>query len=68
MEHPQPDNKNWTWVLERPCPECRFDASAIARHAIGATLRTNVGAWHEVLSRGELVRQRPARRPDGGII
>ena len=20
-----PDDKNWTWVLERPCPECGFD-------------------------------------------
>ena len=59
MEHPQPDDKNWTWVLERPCPDCSFDASTIARHAIGATLRTNMGAWHEVLSRGALVRQRP---------
>ena len=52
MEHPQPDDKNWTWVLERPCPDCSFDASTIARHAIGTTLRTNVGAWHAVLSRG----------------
>ena len=23
-----PDDKNWTWVLERECPECGFDASA----------------------------------------
>ena len=21
-----PDDKNWTWVLERSCPECSFDA------------------------------------------
>jgi DinB superfamily len=68
MEHPQPDDKNWTWVLERPCPDCRFDARTIARHAIGATLRTIVEAWQEVLSRGALVRQRPPRRPDGGVI
>ncbi|UGT54306.1 DinB family protein [Nocardia asteroides] len=25
-----PDTKNWTWVLERPCAECGFDADAIA--------------------------------------
>jgi hypothetical protein len=59
MEHPRPDDKNWTWVLERPCPDCRFDAETIARHAIGATLRTTVEAWRTVLSRGALVRQRP---------
>ena len=23
----EPDTKNWTWVLERPCPECGFDAA-----------------------------------------
>ena len=63
MEHPQPDDKNWTWVLARRCPDSSFDARTIARHAIGATLRTTVGAWHAVLSRGELVHQRP---PSGG--
>lgn len=40
MEHPRPDDKHWTWVLERPCPACRFDAGTIARPVIGATLRT----------------------------
>ena len=25
-----PDTKNWTWVLERPCPECGFDADSFA--------------------------------------
>lgn len=68
MEHPQPDDKNWTWVLERPCPDCRFDASLIARHTVGATLRTIVASWHQALSRDDLVRQRPPRRPDGSVI
>ena len=26
----EPDTKDWTWVLERPCPECGFDAPALA--------------------------------------
>jgi hypothetical protein len=68
MEHPRPDTKNWTWVLERPCPECRFDASTIARHAIGATLRSTVDAWRHVLLRGDIVRQRPPRRADSGPV
>jgi hypothetical protein len=68
VEHPQPDDKNWTWVLERQCPECDFAASTVARHTIGATLRINVEAWHAVFSRGDLVRQRPPKRPDGGVI
>ena len=68
MEHPRPDDKNWTWVLERPCPDCRFDAGTIARHAIGATLRTTVEAWRAVLSRGALVRQRPPGPAERGPI
>ena len=23
-----PDTKDWTWVLDRPCEECGFDATA----------------------------------------
>src|SRR5262245_45466424 len=69
MEHPRPDDKNWTWVLERSCPACRFAARTIARHMIGATLRTPVEASREALSRGALVCQRPpgphARGPIG---
>ena len=24
-----PDTKNWTWVLERPCPQCGLDTRAV---------------------------------------
>jgi hypothetical protein len=27
---PEPDDKDWTWTLHRPCPDCGFDASATA--------------------------------------
>jgi hypothetical protein len=26
---PEPDVKDWTWTLQRACPECGFDASAV---------------------------------------
>lgn len=29
-----PDTKDWTWVLERACPECGFDASSFARYFV----------------------------------
>jgi hypothetical protein len=29
------DTKNWTWVLERRCEECGFDASAVGRTHLG---------------------------------
>ena len=29
-----PDTKDWTWVLERPCPECGLNAHGFARDVI----------------------------------
>jgi hypothetical protein len=34
-----PDDKDWTSVLERPCPECGFDAGAVAPADVPALLR-----------------------------
>ena len=44
-----PDDKDWTWVLERPCPECRFDASSVAADGVAALLRDNTRGWIDVL-------------------
>lgn len=52
-----PDDKDWTWVLERPCPECGFDA----RELDVATTLSRVGdlarAWCEVLRRPDVARR-----------
>jgi hypothetical protein len=53
-----PDTKNWTWVLERPCPECGFDASTVRLADVPRILRENTAAWPEVLLRAD-VRERP---------
>lgn len=54
-----PDDKNWTWVLERECPECGFDSSAIAATEVPDLLRANATAWPAVLRRTDV-----AVRPD----
>lgn len=54
-----PDTKDWTWVLERPCPECGFDASAVHDDNVAALIRNNVAAWPAVLQRADV-----AVRPD----
>jgi hypothetical protein len=54
-----PDTKNWTWVLERPCPECGFIASSTELDRVGATIRSMNAAWDAVLRRPE-VRDRPS--------
>jgi hypothetical protein len=28
---PEPDAKDWTWVIQQRCPDCGFDAAAIER-------------------------------------
>ena len=42
-----PDDKDWTWVLETPCPECGFVATTVAVEDVVGLLtsesfRTNV--------------------------
>ena len=54
-----PDSKNWTWVLERPCAECGFDAATITEHEVAGIVRANAAAWPAVLERADV-----AVRPD----
>jgi hypothetical protein len=49
-----PDTKDWTWILERPCPDCGFDASTIERAALGAAFREVTDGWMDVLAGGDL--------------
>lgn len=54
-----PDTKNWTWVLERMCPECGFDSSSTAAVDVPRLTRENAAAWPAVLARPNV-----AERPD----
>ena len=50
----QPDDKDWTWVLDRRCPECGIDVADYAvSHLAGAT-RRSVHAWQQVLERDDV--------------
>jgi len=46
----EPDTKDWTWVLERPCVECGFDAAAVDPASLPALFRENAAAWRPVLA------------------
>ena len=46
-----PDTKNWTWVLERACPDCGFDSSAVDYDDIPDLIRADVERWKAVLRR-----------------
>ncbi|WP_072806383.1 DinB family protein [Rhodococcoides yunnanense] len=49
-----PDTKNWTWVLERPCPECGFFAGAVTIDAVPDLIRSDLHAWESVLARPDV--------------
>jgi DinB superfamily len=48
----EPDTKDWTWVLQRPCGECGFDTSSFPREAVSRMIRENGAAWELVLEAG----------------
>src|SRR3954469_5537111 len=45
-----PDTKDWTWVLDRPCPECGFAARSVSVPELGEALRANAAGWAAVLT------------------
>jgi len=58
----EPDTKDWTWVLDRPCDECGFDAPAFDRPAIPRAFRRNAQVWFALLADpGAAERTRPDR-------
>ncbi|WP_457207634.1 DinB family protein [Nocardioides sp. P5_C9_2] len=54
-----PDTKDWTWVLERPCPECGFDPAAHSLASLPGLLHDSAMTWSSVLGRADAAR-RPA--------
>ena len=55
------DDKDWTWVLERQCPECGVDPGSIDPATVPDLVRANAAGWERVLARAD-ARDRP--RPD----
>ena len=52
-----PDSKDWTWVLDRPCPECGVDVSGVDRADLGPLILENAAAWQQVLAHPEATRR-----------
>jgi hypothetical protein len=57
-EVPEPDEKDWTFVLERPCPECGYLAADVDAHDLPGLVRAAAEPWAAVLGRAD-VRDRP---------
>ncbi len=46
----KPDGKDWTWVLDRPCPECGFDAASFPAVRVAPEARANAETWQLLLT------------------
>lgn len=55
----EPDTKDWTWVLDRPCPDCGFDAATVAAGDVAALVDENAARWRDLQRAGRLVAERP---------
>lgn len=55
----EPDTKDWTWVLDRPCPECGFDASTTPAGSVAGLVRANAARWQDLDSAGRIRPGRP---------
>jgi hypothetical protein len=59
-QQPEADTKDWTWVLDRPCAECGFDASSVGPSEVAELLRAATAALGEaVLAPGSDIRPQP---------
>jgi DinB superfamily len=57
-----PDTKNWTWVLERPCPQCGLDTRTVEPIEVAGRLDRLATAFAEVLRGGDVT-----TRPEPGV-
>lgn len=51
---PPPDDKDWTWVLERRCPQCGVDVDDYAVDDLASATRRSVLDWQHVLRRPDV--------------
>lgn len=57
-----PDEKDWTWVLYRPCPECGLDANDFSKEELAERIRALLPEWQAALGASDVsVRRRSDR-------
>ncbi|HKU30450.1 DinB family protein [Arthrobacter sp. NyZ413] len=49
-----PDDKDWTWVLSTPCPECGFDAATVTPATVPGSVLNMLPRWRAVLRRQDV--------------
>jgi len=52
-----PDEKDWTWILERPCPECHFDVATLDLTLMPSLVLSLSHAWQQALTQPDVERR-----------
>jgi DinB superfamily len=55
-----PDDKDWTWVLERRCEQCGLEAGETPRELLGERYFVAAEEWVQILRESPAVEVRPA--------
>jgi hypothetical protein len=55
----EPDTKDWSWVLEQPCPECGFVSAEVRAVEVADRVLGMLPRWRAVLERDD-ADERPA--------
>ncbi len=61
-QSPPPDTRDWTWVLQRRCPDCGFHGNDVSAADVADAVRETTQRWLEVLDRDDV-----AARPDPAV-
>ena len=54
----EPDTKDWTWVLDRQCPDCGFDPATVDHTQVADRIRGDAADWVHRLGRPGTERRR----------
>jgi hypothetical protein len=54
-----PDDKDWTWVLDRPCDQCGLEAGVVPREQLGERFFVAAEEWVQILRSSPAVEVRP---------
>lgn len=54
-----PDDKDWTWVIERRCEQCGFEAATVPQDQLGERYFVAAEEWVQILRENPAVEVRP---------
>ncbi len=60
LQHPEPDDKDWTWTLSRRCEQCGLAAGEVDVSEIADRAEVAAAEWVQILTSSPAVTARPS--------